>query len=412
MSELHKKIKLKLSTLVESKINEAPVLPGAVTLESLIAKYGQKLINIFGDDVVRAAEVNMGDDVVKLLGKSVDDATLLTLKNGERAFITQSGKRNVPLRWIKEDMMKINVDPSKYDEIVGRYGELQLKNGTKIKDFFSRPKPLPKPKVPNKFLKNTKTAGNEFVKGWQTKTGIGTLVKIVKKPFRWLAGKETEKLRTEDWIRLGGWLGTGVGDLNQVIRNLQRLGVKDKILYTIVNVGGQFAGRVWWWTWRLTLIELLYQLALDWKKGEVLYEDFESSVVPRIERAWTWGGLSYIVPWMLVWKELKPILDYLFKGGGSNQTIKKTELVGKVEKLFEGTKNGLDKIKIEADKKYQENRNKIDSIAAAAAERGFLPPDTTSLLNTPINQSQPQSQQPQQTREKPKPKWVDPWNNQ
>ncbi|MFM7018633.1 hypothetical protein [Flavobacterium sp.] len=412
MNELESKIKSKLKTLVENKINEAGVPPGgAISLESLIAKYGSKFINLFGDDVVRAAEANMGDDVVKLLGKSVDDATLLTIKNGEKAFITQSGQRNVPLRWLKEDMMKINIDPSKYDEIVGRYANLRLKNGTLIKDFFAKPKPLPKPGLLDNLSRRTKTIGNEFVRGFKTKTGIGTLYKLVRHPFKSLFGVGGGRFKKEDWIRLGGWLGSGVGDANEVIRNLTRIGVKDKILYTIVNIGGQFAGRVWWWTWRLTLVEFIYDLVLDWNDDQIKYEDFASSIFPRIQRAWTFGGLTYVVPWRLVQEQLGPILDYIFKGGGKGQTIKKTELMTKLGKLMDSFKVALNKLRGEADKKYQENKEEIRSkVDSLAQQQGFLPPDTTSLLNTPIDQTQQvdtTSNRPQ--RQQAKPKFVNPF---
>ena len=88
-TDLDKKIKLKLQSLVENVINEQPN-PLLQHLEALVAKYGSKFVNLFGDDVIRAAEVNLGDDAVKLLGKSIDDATLIAPKGV--GFLSKSGR--------------------------------------------------------------------------------------------------------------------------------------------------------------------------------------------------------------------------------------------------------------------------------------------------------------------------------
>lgn len=401
MNNLDNHIKLKLQTLVENKINEDV----ASTLEQLIAKYGQKFVNLFGDDVVRAAEVNLGDDAVKLLGQSVDDATQIIIKNGEKAFITQSGKRDVPLRWIIDDLNVINRDPTKYETVVKRYGDLRLKNGTLVKDFFKKTKSKPKPKVDVLKQKWAKFKNNEFVSGFNTQNAI---VKWMKNIPKW--GKDLKRLTLAERGQIVVWFNSGVPNVREIARIFRTTGWdKDLVMKSLLNVSGQVVGRWWWWTWRIAAYNFVKQLAIDWYSDKIIYKDFLSAAFTRFVEAWSWSGLHYLIPAKVAWDNIVPYIVVLVKGGGMNAVVNKGELVKELEIAIDTFKKSLQKI--ENYSKSAESRkllkdkvlNKIDSAVTAA--------DTTNILNFKPNQSSSDSTTRQRTDNTVKPKFVDPFDN-
>lgn len=400
MNNLDNQIKLKLQTLVENKINEDV----ASTLEQLIAKYGQKFINLFGDDVIRAAEVNLGDDAVKLLGQSVDDATQIIIKNGEKAFITQSGKRDVPLRWIIDDLNVINRDPTKYEIVVKRYGDLRLKNGTLVRDFFKKTKPKPKPKGDVLKQKWGKFKDNEFVRGFSTQNAI---VKWMKNIPKW--GKDLKRLTLAERGQIVVWFNSGIPNVREIARIYRKTGWdKDLVMKSLLNVSGQIVGRWWWWTWRLAALEFFKGVVDDIPSDNFKYKEFGVALLTRFVEAWSWSGLHYLIPAKVAYDNLFPIFDGLVRGSIQNALVNKGELVIKLGETIDAFKKALQKI--ENYSKSAESRkllkdkivNKIDSTVTAA--------DTTNILNfKPKQSSSDSTTQPQ--KEVPKRKFVDPFDN-
>lgn len=450
MENLDKKIKLKLQTLVEGLINEAPPTPPGGVVDDLarfVQKFGDDIKRLFGDDIARAAYKNLADDSILLLSRALRNASVRT---GREFWLKGGGKFLV--KDVIDDIERLAANPSEYDDIVSTYGNLQLADGTYIRNFFKR-RPIPPKKslikkvvqttkqlprtIPKKYKEvKGKIDNNEFVKGWRTKTGVAVGIKAVKIPFQGMAKflgfrkTEVEKLTFKDFIKFVGWMATGVGDIFQIARNLGRSGVSNKLIYTLMNISGQYAKRIWWWTLRLTIIQFLYDLAKDYNADNILYTDFKTSVWPRIKKAWTLGGYDYVVPWVLVEKELMPILDNIFKGGGAKQALPKTELLEKLSQLNYTYKTALEAVKKDAAKEAQEKLNKVDSLAKVNNINrnkidSLLKTDpsqvanTDSLFNTlyPADttkvktQQQPQQPQPQQQRTDNvvPPKFVDPF---
>jgi hypothetical protein len=137
----------------------------------------------------------------------------------------------------------------------------------------------------------------------------------------------------------------------------------------------------------------------------------------------------------LVEKEIKPVLDNIFKGAGSKQALPKTELLEKLSQVEYVYRTTLGEVRKEMEQKYQENKNKIDSTAKAnGIEKNRIDSlisadpsqitNTDSLFNTLYpdksgggaqqQQQQQQPQQPQQPQQQRTdnvvpPKFVDPF---
>ena len=146
MENLDKKIKLKLQTLVEGLINEAPPGGAVDDLARFIQKFGPKIKNLFGDDVALAAYRNLGDDSIRLLTSALGKRSV---RRGGTFLL--EGRGTILVKDVIDDIERLAANPSEYDEIVATYGDLKLSDGTYIRDFFkrkpaSRPRPTVRPR--------------------------------------------------------------------------------------------------------------------------------------------------------------------------------------------------------------------------------------------------------------------------
>ena len=402
MENLDKKIKLKLQSLVEKVINEQPK-PLIQHLEALIAKYGSRFVNLFGDDVIRAAEVNLGDDAVKLLGKSIDDATLIAPKGV--GFLSKSG-RPIKFDRIVNDLNKINKNPEKYNEVVASWGDIQLKNGTYVRDFFKKTKPKPIPKINNLKRKWDKVKDNEFVRGFNTKNAI---VKWVKNIPKW--SPSIQRLTPAERGQIVVWFNSGIPNVREIARIFRKTGWdKDLVMKSLLNVSGQVVGRWWWWTWRIAAYNFVKQLAIDWNSDRIIYKDFLSAALTRFIEAWSWSGLHYLIPAKVAWDNIVPYIIVLAKGGGRNAVVNKGELVKELEIAIDTFKKSLQKI--ENYSKSAESKKLIkDKIKDAynTADSTISAADTTGILNFNPNQSSGDSTTRQRTDNAVKPKFVNPF---
>jgi hypothetical protein len=402
MKSLDKKIKIKLQTLVEGKINEDV----AGTLEQLIAKYGQKFVNLFGDDVIRAAEVNLGDDAVGLLAKSINNATLLTTTaQGEKAFITL-GNNDVKIQWIIDDLEKINRNPRMRQYVMDAYSDLQLKNGTYVRDFFKKTKPKPIPKINTLKQKWDKVKDNEFVRGFNTKNAI---IKWAKNIPKW--SPKIQRLTPAERGQIVVWFNSGIPNVREIARIYRKTGWnKDLVMKSLLNVSGQIVGRWWWWTWRLAALEFFKGVVDDIPSDNFKYKELGIALWTRFTEAWSWSGLHYLIPAKVAYDNLFPIFDGLVRGSIQNALVNKGELVIKLGETIDAFKKALQKIEnysksAESKKlirdKLSDTRNKVDSTVNAV--------DTTGILNFNPNQSSSDSTTRQRTDNAVKPKFVNPF---
>jgi hypothetical protein len=440
MKNLDEKIKLKLHTLIEGVINEAP--PGGAIADDLVrfaTKYGRKIIDMFGDDAARAMIRNVSDDGIRLFSE-----TLRNPINARGATLYLEGGRNtVLMQEVIDDIQRIASNPNEYDNVVAGWGDLKLADGkTFIRDFFDRrpvrPKPLLKTKTQQakaairntkRAIRKTKDGRNAFRDGWKTKSGMSTTLKIAFNPLKnainFFKGRDIEKLKGKDWINLFGWMATGAGDVTQIYKILVTRGVKNRAFYALLNLSGQYARRVWWWTKRLTIIQGLYDIVTDWEADEILYTDVKSSILPRFKRAWTLGGINYVIPWVFVDKEILPIVDVLTGGAGNKRALPKTKLLEKLKQVEKIAVGSLKKLNEYAESEYDKAKVKTDSLKNVSPVKTIddlikdpsQVSNTDSLYNaimqkdsTGVNQQQ-QNQPPQQpqTNSTVKPKFENPF---